>query len=121
MERIVKQNLLYDFYGELLTEHQKRIYEDAIFDDLSLSEIAESYGITRQGAHDVIRRVDKMLENYESKLHLVERFGTLREYAEELKQVLSVCSACQETDDAEKKQNALQEALALTERIIDGI
>ena len=48
VERIVRQNILYDFYGELLTEHQRQIYEDAIFNDLSLSEISENYGITRQ-------------------------------------------------------------------------
>lgn len=40
MEKIVQQTLLYDFYGELLNEHQKQIYEDAVFNDLSLSEIA---------------------------------------------------------------------------------
>ena len=40
MEKIVEQGLLYDFYGELLTPHQRRIYEDAVFNDLSLSEIA---------------------------------------------------------------------------------
>ena len=54
MERIVEQNLLYDFYGELLNDHQKKIYEDAIYNDLSLSEIADEYGISRQGVHDLI-------------------------------------------------------------------
>ena len=48
MERIVEQNLLYDFYGELLNDHQKKIYEDAIYNDLSLSEIADEYGILRE-------------------------------------------------------------------------
>ena len=55
MERIVEQNLLYDFYGELLNDHQKKIYEDAIYNDLSLSEIADEYGISRQGVHDLIK------------------------------------------------------------------
>ena len=40
MDRILEQNLLYDFYGELLTEHQQRVYEDAVYNDMSLSEIA---------------------------------------------------------------------------------
>lgn len=74
MERIVEQNLLYDFYGELLNEHQKQIYEDAIFNDLSLSEIADEYGISRQGVHDLIKRVTKTLEGYETKLHLISKF-----------------------------------------------
>ena len=41
MESIIKQSLLYDFYGELLTEHQRTVYEDAVFNDMSLGEIAE--------------------------------------------------------------------------------
>ena len=47
MEKIVAQGLLYDFYGELLTEHQRRVYEDVVFNDMSLSEIAEEQGISR--------------------------------------------------------------------------
>ena len=66
--------MLYDFYGELLNEHQRGVYEDAVFNDLSLSEIADEYGISRQGVHDLIKRVSNTLEGYESKLHLVEKF-----------------------------------------------
>lgn len=57
MEKIVEQGLLYDFYGELLTKHQQSVYEDVVFNDLSLSEIADEQGITRQGVHDLIRAV----------------------------------------------------------------
>ena len=74
MERIVEQTLLYDFYGELLNEHQRGVYEDAVFNDLSLSEIADEYGISRQGVHDLIKRVSNTLDGYEAKLHLVEKF-----------------------------------------------
>ena len=74
MERIVEQTLLYDFYGELLNEHHRGVYDDAVFNDLSLSEIADEYGISRQGVHDLIKRVSNTLEGYESKLHLVEKF-----------------------------------------------
>ena len=56
MEKIVRQGQLYDFYGELLTEHQKKIYEDVVFNDLSLSEIAAEQGISRQGVHDLVKR-----------------------------------------------------------------
>ncbi|MBE5881269.1 MAG: DNA-binding protein [Lachnospiraceae bacterium] len=78
MEKIVEQGILYDFYGELLTEHQRQIYEDAVFNDMSLSELAGDYGISRQGIHDLIRRCDKALLGYESKLHLVERFENIK-------------------------------------------
>jgi predicted DNA-binding protein YlxM (UPF0122 family) len=79
VEKIVEQSLLYDFYGELLTEHQQKIYEAALFEDYSLSEIAEEAGISRQGVHDLLRRCDKQLRAYEAKLHLVERFTRMRE------------------------------------------
>lgn len=74
MEKFVEQTLLYDFYGELLNEHQKSIYRDAVFNDLSLSEIADEYGISRQGVHDLIKRVNNTLNGYEEKLHLVSKF-----------------------------------------------
>lgn len=74
MEKIFEQALLYDFYGDLLTEHQRQVYEAAVFNDMSLGEIAAEQGITRQGVHDLIKRCDKILSEYEAKLHLVERF-----------------------------------------------
>ena len=82
MEKIVQQTLLYDFYGELLTEHQRRIYEDAVFNDLSLSEIAREAGISRQGVHDLIRRCDRTLEGYEEKLGLIAKFQKTKEKVE---------------------------------------
>ncbi len=79
MEKIVEQGLLFDFYGELLTDHQKKIYGDAISEDLSLSELAEVYGISRQGVHDLIKRCDRILAEYEEKLQLVEKFIKTKE------------------------------------------
>ena len=79
MEKIFKQALLYDFYGELLTEHQRSIYEDAVYNDMSLSEIAREYGISRQGVHDLIKRCDKILQEYEEKLQLVNKFVNAKE------------------------------------------
>ena len=84
MEKIVEQGLLYDFYGELLTDHQKKIYEDAVYEDMSLGEIAGEYGISRQGVHDLIRRCDKILSGYEEKLKLISKFQKTREMVEEI-------------------------------------
>lgn len=78
MEEIVKLGMLYDFYGELLTDHQKEIYEDLVYNDYSISEIAEGYGISRQAAHDLIKRCNKLLENYEQKLKLVQKFENIK-------------------------------------------
>lgn len=74
MEEKVEQAYLYDFYGELLNEHQSRIYEAFVFQDLSLGEIAKEEGISRQGVHDMIKRCNKILLGYEEKLHLVAKF-----------------------------------------------
>ena len=89
MEKIVEQGLLYDFYGELLTGHQRRIYEDVVFNDLSLSEIAQDQGISRQGVHDLVRRCDRTLLEYERKLHLMEKFLRIKETVAEIEAVSS--------------------------------
>ena len=88
MEQFVQQTLLYDFYGELLTPHQKEIYEQFVLDDLSLSEIAEGAGISRQGVHDLVRRCQKALEEYEEKLRLVERFLSIKEKVGKIDRIL---------------------------------
>ena len=87
MEKLEWKGMLYDFYGELLTQHQKRIYEDAILNDLSLSEIATEQGISRQGVHDLIKRCDKILADYEEKLHLVEKFSKIKLMIREINQL----------------------------------
>ncbi len=84
MEKIVEQGLLYDFYGELLTEHQKSVYEDFVYHDLSLSEIAAEYNISRQGVHDLIKRCDHTLQDYEEKLHLITKFIKIKEKVESI-------------------------------------
>lgn len=78
VEKILRQSMLYDFYGELLTEHQKRIYEDIVFQDMSYTEVGELEGISRQGVYDLIKRCDKTLEEYEEKLKLVEKFQSTK-------------------------------------------
>ena len=97
MDDIARKNLLYDFYGELLTEHQRLIYEDAVYNDCSLSELAEAYSISRQGVHDLLKRCDRILEDYEEKLGLVERFRKLRKIAGNIMEI---------TEDEEVKKLA---------------
>lgn len=87
MEKIVTQGLLYDYYGELLTEHQKKVYEDVVYQNLSLNEIAEEEGISKQGVHDLLKRCDKILSDYEKKLHLVEKGKKGREILQALKDI----------------------------------
>ena len=106
--------MLYDFYGELLTEHQKKIYEDAVFNDMSLSEIATEEGISRQGVHDLIKRCDKILKSYEEKLHLVERFMSTKKNVDLLRQHL-------EEYKSSKDQVLLDRVIEITDRILAEI
>ena len=110
MEKIVEQGLLYDFYGELLTEHQRRVYEDVVFGDLSPSEIAGEQGISRQGVHDNIKRCNKALEEYEDKLHLVEKFVNIKGKVRRINQL------CQEYENLSR-----QEFVSSVEEISQGI
>ena len=89
MEKFVEYTYLYDFYGELLTEHQRQIYEAVVFDDLSLAEAAEQENISRQAVHDIIKRCNASLEDYEKKLHLVERFMDLKKKVDDIKKLSS--------------------------------
>ena len=84
MEKIVEQGLLYDFYGELLTEHQKEVFESAVYEDMSLTEIADEYGISKQGVSDLIKRCTASLSGYEDKLHMIRRFDAIKKSAAEL-------------------------------------
>ena len=86
MDRILEKSLLFDFYGDLLTSHQKNIYSEYIQEDVSVSEIAELHGITRQGAHDMIRRCEKLLTGYEARLHLVDHYLKIRDMVREIHQ-----------------------------------
>ena len=69
-----RMTMLFDFYGELLTDRQKEFYELYYDEDMSLSEIAENYGISRQGVRDVIVRAEAYLTEIEDKTGLVKRF-----------------------------------------------
>ena len=98
MDEILKQTYLFDFYGELLTPHQKEIYEQVVLEDYSLSEVAKEAGISRQGVHDMIKRCNKSLEGYEAKLHLVEKFMSVKD---KLHQINKLLETYQEQEEAE--------------------
>lgn len=87
MEEKLTQAYLFDFYGEMLNEHQRRIYEDFVFNDLSLGEIAGEEGISRQGVADMVKRCDKKLRDYENKLHLVDKFISIKSDVEKIKEL----------------------------------
>lgn len=98
LREVYELSLLFDFYGELLGEHKKQIFEDYVLNDYSLAEVAGEAGISRQGVHDIIKRCTRSLKEYEEKLHLVEKFeqtkklvGDIKEISEEIRRSGNVC------------------------------
>ena len=93
----LKRSMLLDYYGELLTPRQRECYELHYNDDLSLSEIAEQCGISRQGAWDNIRRGSEALEEIEAKTGLLHRHTVtaerLRAAAGRLRELEARCAA----------------------------
>ncbi len=112
MEKIVEQGLLYDFYGQLLTAHQQKIYEQAVYENLSLNEIAEQEGISRQAVHDLIRRATDLMKGYEKKLGMIRRFHSLREAAGQLR------AAADTAEDRDELAGIVRE---IADRILDSL
>ena len=103
-----RMSMLFDFYGDLLTDRQKEFYDLYYNEDLSLAEIAENYGITRQGVRDVIVRAEAYLTEVEDKTHLIRRFHEMR------RQIAAVDSLADQllAHNREKGQDAQLEQLA---------
>ena len=108
-----RMTMLFDFYGEVLTDRQKEFYDLYYNEDLSLGEIAENYGITRQGVRDVIVRAEAVLTELEDKTKLIKRFHTMHAQLEQLRkdaQRLTELAARQDDEELE----------TLAHRILDG-
>lgn len=84
-----RMSMLFDFYGELLTEKQKELFDLYYNEDLSLSEIAEHVGITRQGVRDAIMRAEEVLRDTEDKLKLMKRYGSIEKQIEKIAEAAS--------------------------------
>lgn len=93
MDDLFEKTLLYDFYGELLTDNQKCIYEMHHSDDFSLGEISEQMKISRQGVFDTLKRCEHQLNHYEEKLQLVAKFVQNKTRVQEIHQL--ACSIIQ--------------------------
>ncbi|MCM1189354.1 MAG: YlxM family DNA-binding protein [bacterium] len=124
MNRLYEQAMLFDFYGELLTEHQRRIYGDAVCNDFSLSEIAEEQGISRQGVHDLIKRCDRILKDYENKLHLVERFAKARDTVDRIRRLTEAAEGGNAAESGEagvREVSALERIRLLAEELLEEL
>ena len=114
MEKKLMQTYLYDFYGDLLNEHQRSLYGDFVLNDLSLSEIAQEEGISRQGVHDLVKRCDRILEGYEQKLHLLERFLRMKAQIERIRTLAK-------GDRHEKEADVMAEIAAISDEILEEL
>ena len=76
---------LLDFYGDVLSDRKRSVLDDYYNSDLSLSEIAQELGISRQGVRELIKKAEEELNFYEQKLHLAQRFGEAGEHAAALR------------------------------------
>lgn len=89
LEKTTRINFLFDFYQELLTPKQRNYMEMYYLEDYSLGEISESSQVSRQAVYDNIRRTESMLEAYEDKLHLYEKFIEKQRLLEQLEKAIS--------------------------------
>ena len=89
MDEIGRKALLLDFYGPLLTDKQREIYDYAVGEDMSLGEIAETAGVSRQAVHDMIRRTDRLLADYETKLGLAEKFLAIETHLSQIRTLVT--------------------------------
>lgn len=88
MEKFAKMALLADFYGPLLTDKQRHVWDLHYQQDFSLAEIAEAEHISRQAVHDLLKRTERILTGYEEKLGLIARFWQEREKLLKVERIL---------------------------------
>ncbi|MGR5996898.1 putative DNA-binding protein [Bacillus cereus] len=89
LEKTTRMNYLFDFYQSLLTQKQRSYMSLYYLDDLSLGEIAEEFDVSRQAVYDNIKRTEAMLEEYEEKLVLLQKFQERQRLVAKLKQLIS--------------------------------
>lgn len=118
VDDIAQVSLLYDFYGELLTKRQRQVLELYHEENLSLSEIADEFSISRQGVHDTLKNAEKALQNYEEKLGLVKKFQQSRQAISRIdKEIEAALSGLARQEEGGR----LAERLLRIRRIIDGL
>ena len=98
IEEIVRFSYLLDYYGALLNERQFKICDGYVFDNLSLSELAEIHDMSRQGIYDILKRAKNKLEEYEKKLELEKKHALIVELSEKAKEKLKMIS-CENSEE----------------------
>ena len=110
--------LLADFYGEMLTENQRKFIEYYYSDDLSLSEIAQNEGITRQGVRDAVKRAEGQLFDMEKKLGFAERNRKINEALEEIVESVEIINSFNMNNSLSREVN---DAVVRIKSIVDSL
>ncbi len=118
LKEVVELAMLYDFYGELLSDSAKKVFEGYVLDDMSLSEISEETGVSRQGIHDTVRRTQKKLYEYENKLHLVEKFNNVKNDIARIRKL--AIDIKNRNDDQRSLSDNVEEILRLSQELLDS-
>ncbi len=100
MPKNLEISYLLDFYGDVLSPKQRDIMEQYYNDDLSLAEISENFGITRQGVRDAIKRAESILLELEEKVGVVKRYGAVQQSIPILEQLAKKIQRCNQSGDS---------------------
>lgn len=119
MPKNLEVSYLLDFYGEVLTEKQREVMEQYYNDDLSLAEIAENFGITRQGVRDAIKRGEGTVIELEQKIGFARRYRIVQDNVSNLEHLTRKISFCNANNYAvsDEIQRSCDELLKIIEQI----
>ena len=115
MEKFVVITYLFDFYQDLLTKKQSNLLREYYFEDLTLSEMAQQHGISRQSAFDTIKKAEQKLLDYEEKLRLFEKY---QNNEQALLKIKALCVKLSE-DLENEYTNSVNEVITLVDGLIN--
>lgn len=118
MEKTLRMSLLFDFYGPLLTERQQEVFQMYFHEDLSLGEIGEQLGVSRQAIYDMLKRSEAIMEDFEAKLELISKYKIRQKNLTEIQEILR---HLQQQISLETRSSALLDLLTTADERIQQI
>ena len=119
IEKKIKIGNLFDFYGALLTDKQKDIVELFCLQDFTFGEIAEELSVSRQAVFDTMKRVEIILDNYEEKLKLFEKFSQRKSCVNALLAEVETLKSYESVKENSKAGVAVEEIITLTQKVLE--
>lgn len=117
-------NLLYDFYGQLLTKKQRTFFDLYYQADLSLGEIAAQHDVTRQAVYDILKRSERALEEFEAKLNLVDKYlrgqKVIRQVTKDLQELADDIASMVGADRADDVAGRIRRIGDMVQSLADG-